>query len=132
MKIKTNDELVQALARFDDIWSARPGDPEWEERCALADAIEAYEEIILLVPTADDYRVAEQALVDCAVEHTRLRGSDVFAMISQMRNLMQHSEGVNGIREEGRYKDALPIMLSWADVIDKYLPAWRETWKKVE
>lgn len=43
-KIETSRHLRAALDRLDELWSVRPGQPDWEERCALADAIEQFEE----------------------------------------------------------------------------------------
>ena len=42
--IKNEKDLEKALARLDEIWSARPGDADWEERRSLVDRIEAYED----------------------------------------------------------------------------------------
>jgi antitoxin component HigA of HigAB toxin-antitoxin module len=44
MWIISNDtDLEAALCRMDEIWNARPGDDDWEERKELIDKIEAYE-----------------------------------------------------------------------------------------
>lgn len=43
-EIKNDAELDEALSRLDEIWSARPGDVEWEERCGLVDRIEEHED----------------------------------------------------------------------------------------
>lgn len=52
-EIKTDEDLKKAIARFDEIWSARPGDPDWEERETLVELISAYEDEHVHIPTID-------------------------------------------------------------------------------
>lgn len=42
--INSVEDLEKALVRLDEIWSARPGDADWEERKLLADQIIEYED----------------------------------------------------------------------------------------
>jgi len=42
--IKTEEELGEALNRLDEIWIARPGDDDFDEREDLIDAIVKYED----------------------------------------------------------------------------------------
>lgn len=53
MKIENDNDLDRALCRIDEIWSAQPGDSNWEERCALIEQIEQieqYEERTIEIP----------------------------------------------------------------------------------
>ena len=50
IEIESMEDLDVALARLDKIWSARPGDADWEERCALADQVERYEDEHVHIP----------------------------------------------------------------------------------
>ncbi len=44
IKVTDRESLETASARLEQIWSARPGDPDFEERAALVAEINAYEE----------------------------------------------------------------------------------------
>ena len=50
MKIKNDSDLRNAFNRLDEIWSAKPGDADWEERCALIDQVEQYEDSTVEIP----------------------------------------------------------------------------------
>jgi len=52
-EIKTDEDLERAFDRFDEIWSARPGDDDWNERSQLADLIEEYEDKHVQIPAPD-------------------------------------------------------------------------------
>lgn len=43
-EIRTDEGLELALARLDEVWNARPGDADWEERRALVERIAEYED----------------------------------------------------------------------------------------
>ncbi len=49
-RIKDKHDLKKALDRFEELWHVRPGDDDWEERAALTDAIEEYEDKYLPEP----------------------------------------------------------------------------------
>lgn len=55
MKIETDDDHKVALARIDALMSAEAGTPEADELSALADAVQAYEEVRFPIapPTAE-------------------------------------------------------------------------------
>jgi len=54
--IKNEEELGEALNRLDEIWIARPGDDDFDEREDLIDAIVKYEDenYKLEPPTKED------------------------------------------------------------------------------
>ena len=52
-KIKNGDDLDKAIARLDEIWLAKPGDSDWEERSALVEGITAYEDENVHIPPPD-------------------------------------------------------------------------------
>jgi len=45
-KISTDEELEKALERFDELWSFRPGDCDFDERSKLVELIMEYEDRI--------------------------------------------------------------------------------------
>lgn len=53
LEIKSREELEKALERLDEIWAARPGDAEWEERRDLVEAVSAYEDATVHIPLPD-------------------------------------------------------------------------------
>jgi antitoxin component HigA of HigAB toxin-antitoxin module len=52
-EIRTGEDLELALARLDEVWNARPGDADWEERRALVDRIAEYEDRHVHIPPPD-------------------------------------------------------------------------------
>ncbi len=52
-EINTTESLEKALARLDEIWSAKPGDGDWEERRALVEQIAEYEDQRVQIPPPD-------------------------------------------------------------------------------
>ena len=50
VKIENDSDLEVALQRLDEIFSTQPGEAEWEERCALIDEIEKYENQTVEIP----------------------------------------------------------------------------------
>lgn len=52
-EINTSKDLEKALARLDEVWSANPGDADWEERSALVGRIAEYEDQHVHIPPPD-------------------------------------------------------------------------------
>ena len=46
-------EYTEALARLDEIWEARPGDADWDERGKLVEQIIVYEDANIHIPPPD-------------------------------------------------------------------------------
>jgi HTH-type transcriptional regulator/antitoxin HigA len=53
LKIKSRKDLEKALARLDEIWAAKPGDADWDERRTLVERITVYEDANIHIPPPD-------------------------------------------------------------------------------
>jgi HTH-type transcriptional regulator/antitoxin HigA len=45
VKIKNDADLKKAFNRLDEIWTSKPGEENWEERCDSVDKIEQCENL---------------------------------------------------------------------------------------
>lgn len=65
-------ELDEAITRFNKLWDVRPGDPNWEERSELVEAILAYEDEHVYLPPPDPIDAIEFRMEQSGLNETDL------------------------------------------------------------
>jgi HTH-type transcriptional regulator / antitoxin HigA len=94
-EIRTGEDLELALARLDQVWNARPGDADWEERRALVERIAEYEDRHVRIPPPDP--------VDAIVfrmEQEGLRAKDLIPFIGSASKVSEVLARKRGLSKE--------------------------------
>lgn len=93
--IKNDDELEAAAARLDKIWSAKRGDPDWEERRRLVELISAYEDEHVHIPPPDPITA-----IRFRMEHGGLCQKDLVQYIGSASRVSEVLSGKRALSKE--------------------------------
>jgi HTH-type transcriptional regulator/antitoxin HigA len=94
-EIKNDEELETAGARLDQIWSAKRGDPDWEERSKLVELISAYEDEHVHIPPPDPIEA-----IKFRMEHGGLCNKDIVPYIGSPSKVSEVLSGKRSLSKE--------------------------------
>ena len=95
VKIKNDSDFEAALKRLDEIFSAQPGDDAWEERCALIDEIEKYEDRTVEIPPPNPIDA-----INFRMEQGGLRSKDLIPFIGSASKVSEVLAGKRTLSKE--------------------------------
>jgi len=94
-EIKNKEDLERALARLEEIWPARPGDDDWEERSNLVERIAAYEDRHVQIMPPDPVDA-----ILFRMEQGGLRPKDLVPFIGSAPRVSEVLSGKRGLSKE--------------------------------
>jgi HTH-type transcriptional regulator / antitoxin HigA len=93
--IKNDADLKKAFNRLDEIWTSKPGEENWEERCVLLDQIEQYENL-----TVDISPPNPVDAILFRMEQSNLRNKDLVPYIGSAPKVSEILAGKRSLSKE--------------------------------
>lgn len=94
-EIKNDEDLQKAIARLDEIWSAKPGDSDWEERYELVERVAVYEDEHVLIPPPDPIDA-----IRFRMEQSGMRDKDLVGFIGSPSKVSEVLSGKRALSKE--------------------------------